>query len=359
MNKFFANFDWAVLIVALTILGLGLVTIASIAPENFHQQLLSAFLGVTLFFAFSQLDYQIFLKTGPLFFAGCLFFLVTPLVFGTITRGSLRWIQIGQMTLQPSELVKPFLILIFAGFFNWQKKFSPRRLVLGAVYLILPVILIFFQPDLGSSLVVIGSWLGVALAAGIAWRWFLAGGLIILLCLPLGWRLLQPYQHDRIISFLHPAQDPLGTNYNLIQAKIAVGSGRFLGRGWGRGTQSHLQFLPERFTDFIFASFSEEFGFLGTTILLCLFTFLFWRLLVIAQKARDNFGFLISLGMFSLIFGQFLVNIGINLGLLPVTGITLPLVSYGGSSLLAIMICLGVLENIARQAKGQTAIEIK
>lgn len=351
MKKLLVGFDWSLLGVSLAILTLGLITLVSIAPTSFYQQLVSAFLGLLLFFVFSQLDYRIFAKTGWLFFFGSLLFLVTPLIFGTITRGSLRWIQLGKMTLQPSELVKPFLILNFAAFFSANGQFSWRRLATGLAWLTLPILLIFGQPDLGSSLVVFGAWLGVALAAGVANRWFLWGGLGVGLAFPLIWRYLQPYQKSRLLSFLDPTRDPLGANYHLIQAKVAVGSGQLWGRGWGRGTQSHLHFLPERYTDFIFASFAEEFGFLGSLILILLFAFLFFRLLLIAQKAKDNFGFLISLGIFSLIFSQFFINIGINLGLLPVTGIPLPLVSYGGSSLLAIMICLGIAENIARQQR--------
>jgi len=359
MKKLIANFDWSLPVVSLVILLLGLAIMASIAPNSLNQQLFSAILGLLLFFVFSQLDYQIFSKTSWLFFLGCLLFLATPLVFGTITRGSLRWIQLGKMTLQPSELVKPFLILIFADFFNQPRQFGWRQILKGALFLILPLLLIFFQPDLGSSLVVFGSWLGVVLAAGVGGWWFLAGGAAATVFLPLAWRFLQPYQKERILSFLNTSEDPLGASYHLIQARVAVGAGQLLGRGWGRGTQSHLQFLPERYTDFIFASFAEEFGFLGSFVLVLLFAFLLYRLIIIAQKAQDNFGFLICLGIFSLIFVQFFINIGINLALLPITGITLPLVSYGGSSLLATMICLGIAENIARQGQLQKIIEIK
>jgi len=351
MKRLFANFDWGLLISALVILVFGLVIMASIAADFLPQQLISAFLGLLFFFVFASLDYRIFLKISLLLFIGCLVFLLVPLFFGTITRGVLRWIQIGNFTLQPTELVKPSLIIFFAAFFSSKQQLNFKEISRGIFCLLLPVFLIFFQPDLGSSLVVIFFWLAIILAAGLSWRWLLAGGLLLLFFLPFSWHFLQDYQQQRISSFLNPAQDPLGASYNLIQAKVAVGSGQFWGRGLGRGTQSHLQFLPEHHTDFIFASFAEELGFVGSAILILLFAFLLWRILVIAQKTKDNFGFLISIGIFSFLFTQIFINIGINLGLLPVTGIPLPLVSYGGSSLIATMISLGIMENIASQAK--------
>ena len=225
--------------------------------------------------------------------------------------------------------------------------------------MLLPALLIFFQPDLGSSLVLLFSWLGILIGAGFDWRLAVLGGATLLSSPFLFWRFLQDYQQQRILSFLNPTSDPLGAGYNLIQATVAVGSGQFLGRGLGRGTQSHLRFLPERHTDFIFASLAEELGFLGSAVLIFALVVLLWRILVIAQKSRDQFGFLISLGIFSLIFTQTFINIGINLGILPITGITLPLVSYGGSSLLAISICLGIIQNINQHAKKTPIIEIR
>jgi len=208
--------------------------------------------------------------------------------------------------------------------------------------------LIFLQPDLGSSLVVFIFWLGIAFAAGIPKRLIAGLGLVAAALFPLSWLILKQYQKERIFSFLNPFSDPLGSGYNMIQAMVAVGSGQWLGRGLGRGTQSHLMFLPERHSDFIFASLAEELGFLGGFLLIIVYAFLLWRLLKIASQAKEKYGVLICLGVFSMIFVQVLINIGMNLGLVPVTGITLPLISSGGSSLLATVISLGIVQNIAR-----------
>lgn len=359
MKKAFAKFDWPLFLAALVILILGLVMIDSTAENFLPQQLISAFLGLVFFVIFALLDYRIFLKMKVLLFLGCVAFLFSPFLFGTLTRGAFRWLQVGHFTLQPSELVKPFLVLCLAAFWVEKEKPTFKRFFLGAIWVLVPAFLVFFQPDLGSSLIVIGFWLGIVLAAGLAWHWLVGGGLFFLLFLPLIWRFLKDYQQQRILSFLNPQHDPLGASYNLIQATVAVGSGQFWGRGLGRGTQSHLQFLPERHTDFIFASLAEELGLVGSFFLIACFAFLLWRILVVAKKSSDNFGFLICVGIFSFLLGHFFFNVAINLGLLPVTGIPLPLVSYGGSNLLATMIGLGIVENIARQRKTIKTIEIR
>lgn len=359
MKKALIDFDWILTIISFLILTFGLSGLASIDSSFLPQQLISFSLGLILFIFFSLIDYRVFLKLSWLLYFGCLIFLGTPLLFGTITRGAFRWIQIGKFTLQPSELTKPFLILFLAGFFSRFQKLDFKKISQVAFLILLPVGLVLFQPDLGSSLVLVFSFLGIILATGLAWRWLLAGGLSLLAILPLGWRLLQGYQKQRILSFLNPEQDPLGSSYNLIQAKVAVGSGRLWGRGWGQGTQSQLHFLPERHTDFIFASLAEEFGFLGSAILFILLVFLLWRILFTSRRSKNYFGFLTSLGIFTLLFSQIFINIAINLGLLPVTGLPLPLISYGGSSLLATMISLGIINNISRQTKHHPNIEIK
>jgi len=358
MKKIFSNFDWPLLIATLVISIFGSVMVASVASSFLTQHLTHLFLALIFFFIFSQLDYRVYIKISPLLFGLSLIFLLLPLVFGEITRGTLRWVQIGSLTIQPSELVKPFLILFFSYFFC-SPKVKGKKMVIGFLFLLIPVFLIFSQPDFGSTLVMIFSWVGIVLAAGITWHFLLLGGILFLFLPPLVWRFLKNYQRLRILSFFNPLKDPLGTSYNLIQAKITVGSGQFFGRGLGKGTQSHLKFLPERHTDFIFASLAEELGFLGAVFLILAFGFLLWRILAISQKSKDNFGFLFCVGCFGLLFSQIFINIAINLGLLPVTGIPLPLVSYGGSSVLATMICLGIVQNIAKQKGREKIIEIR
>jgi len=277
--------------------------------------------------------------------------LVLPFVFGQVTRGAVRWIQIGQFTFQPSEIVKPLLVLFLAGFYTRYKIQDTRYKILSFALFLPVILLIFKQPDLGSSLVVLAIWVGILFAVGLNFKLFAVCCLLFAVCSPLVWRFLKDYQRARVLSFLNPYSDPLGTGYNVIQAVISVGSGKFFGRGLGRGTQSHLYFLPERHSDFIFASLAEELGFLGASLLLVFYFLLLFQILKIAKNAADDFGFLIVTGVFSHLSFQILVNIGMNLGLLPITGITLPLVSTGGSSLLATMVSLGLVENVGRSRR--------
>lgn len=348
MRPRLVQFDWVIFGSLLILLVLGLTIIRSVAPELFFSQLIYAILGLILFFFLARLDYQIFLSLGKVFYFGAVFLLVLTFLFGAMSRGAVRWLQIGRFTLQPSELVKPLLILAFASFLTLRPITSFKDWLRQAWWLAWPILLIFFQPDLGSSLVVFLVWLTIIFAAGFPLRFLALAGLLGLILLPLTWFILQPYQRARVTTFLSPFADPLGSGYNIIQAMIAVGSGQIFGRGLGRGTQSHLRFLPEHHTDFIFASLSEELGFLGALALIVAYGLLLWRLLSLARKQTDPFGRLICLGVFGMILAQFFINVGMNLGLLPITGITLPLVSYGGSSLFSSLISLGIVENIAR-----------
>jgi len=347
MTKQLFRVDWIIFTAIFGLLIFDLLIIRSIAPGLFLQQLTYVLIGIGLFFLFSRIDWRIYPKFSWFFYFGSLIFLGITLLFGTITRGAIRWIQIGSLTIQPSELVKPFLILFFAWFFSEGEELTLKKIFLGGLLLILPAFLIFTQPDLGSSLVVILIWLGIILAAGISWRWLVSGFGFFVIVLPLIWQFLKDYQRQRIYTFINPFADPLKSGYNIIQSIIAIGSGQFFGRGLGRGTQSHLRFLPERHSDFIFASLAEDLGFLGALILLSFFAILLWRILTIARKTEDRFGMLICLGIFTMIFSQIFINIGMNLGLLPITGITLPLISSGGSSLVVVLISLGIIENMA------------
>jgi len=354
MRQLIYAFDWLLFLAVLIISILSLVVNYFLVPNLFTQQLFYIILGLVFFFIFSRVDFRIWKKLGWLGFLGSIIFLLTPLIFGTVTRGAVRWIRMGSFTIQPSELVKPFLIAFFSSFFISDQKIKFKKILAGFLLMFLPVILIFIQPDLGSSLMMGISFLGILFAVGLPLKIFLGAGGLVLVFLPFVWKfLLKDYQKDRVLSFLDPHSDPLGRGYNLIQSTVAVGAGKFFGRGLGKGTQSGLQFLPERHTDFIFASFAENFGFFGVLIFLGVFTFLLWRILKIASQTNDRFGFLFACGVFCLIFTQGFINIGMNLGLLPVTGIPLPLLSYGGSSFLATMIMLGILENICYNMRSR------
>lgn len=358
MKRFF-NFDWLILFLVLVIAFIGLLIIKSIAPSSFLQQLIWFILGLGLFFLFSQINYRYYQQAFWWLYLGSIILLLVTFIFGEVTRGAVRWIQIGSFRLQSSEMVKPFLILFLASFFSDEQENNLKKIFQSFLFLILPVALIFFQPDLGSSLVMIFIWLGMVLAKGIKAKWLIFGGGSLAVFLPLAWHFLKDYQRQRIYTFLNPHADALGSGFNVIQSMIAVGSGRIFGRGLGRGTQSHLSFLPEEHTDFIFASMAEEIGFIGVLVLLTLFFFLLWRILSLAKNASDQFAYFICLGVFSLIFIQIFVNIGMNLGILPITGITLPLVSYGGSSLISTMICLGIVSSLSRFKERQEMVEIR
>ena len=354
------RFDFYLFLPVVFLLSFSIVTIASVSPANLQNHLFYIFLGLIFFYIFSYLDLNILTPFSLFLYFFCIIFLTLPLVLGTVTRGVLRWVPIGSFTIQPSEIVKPFWALISSWF--WAKDFSFKRLLVYFLSFLPISILIFFQPDLGSTLVLLSIFLGTVVVSNIKLKHLLFLGLTFFLVLPVFNLFLKDYQKERIVHFLNPESDPLGKGYNLIQAKIAVGSGGLLGRGLGRGTQSHLAFLPERYTDFIFASLAEEFGIVGSFLVLFFYLLLLFKILKICRLTltkHNRSSYILSTGIFFYLFFQITVNIGMNIGLLPITGITLPLLSYGGSSLLATMISLGMLENIVRNEKSEDALEIK
>lgn len=275
------------------------------------------------------------------------FLLLITLLLGFETRGSIRWIPLGLFNLQPSEFAKPVLILTMSYF--WSRNKPTWKNIILSFAIIAPICLfIFKQPDLGTTLTVLFIWLCILFASQIEfWKMF-SLGFLTFISVPFIWNLLQDYQKRRILSFLNPAIDPQGIGFHVIQSTIAVGSGEFWGRGLGRGTQSRLQFLPEFRTDFIFAFIAEELGFIGSMIILGLFAFILLLLIRILFKSGDRFGELIIVGVFAMMFFQIFINIGMNIGLLPITGITLPLLSYGGSSMITTLISLGLVSSISK-----------
>jgi rod shape determining protein RodA len=285
--------------------------------------------------------------------------LFLTILFGSEIRGSTRWLKIGSLGVQTSAIVKPLLILFFAWFSARFKLDKFKTVVFYFLLLALPVYLIFKQPDLGSSLIILVVGFGIAFISGMD-RNFLVGLFVSgLAFVPISWvLLLKNYQKDRIISFLNPFEDPLGSGYHIIQSITAVGSGGLFGTGLGSGTQSQLRFLPERHTDFIFASLAEELGFLGSSLLIVSYFVLFFRILTLIRLSDTRFERLICTGVFIIIFFQMFVNVGMNLGIVPITGVTLPFVSAGGSSLVSLFICLGLVQIISRRTKSKNVIEI-
>ncbi len=356
--RFFRGFDYSLVLIVMVIAALGLTSLWSLAPQLFPQQLLFFLVGFTLFLLFAQVDFRFYQSFKWFFYLGSVFFLILTFILGEITRGSVRWLTLGPFTIQASEIVKPFLLVFFALLFS-QTAVKLNKFLLPLILFLPPFFLIFKQPDLGSSLVLGAAFLGTAFALNLPFSWMLFGVGFLAIVPPISWFFLADYQKQRLLTFLNPNLDPLGAGYNLIQAVITVGAGQFLGRGLGKGTQSYLSFLPEYHTDFVFASYTEEMGFLGAVILLILYFLLLWQILKIGQNAKHDFAKIFSVGVFSMLLFQIFVNVGMNLGIIPIAGITLPLFSYGGSSLMATMICLGMVESIARLGKRQETIEIR
>lgn len=350
--------DWVFTSSIAILLAVGLIMLYSISLGsgdvqdvlNFKKQLIFVSIGVFFYFLFSLwVDYRAMYKMSGLFFIFGVFLLILVLIFGSDIRGTTGWFNFGFFSLQPVEFVKISMVLFFAYFFS-QKALLIRQwstVLLSAVPLIICLALIMMQPDFGSSVILGVLWLGLSLMAGMRWSqlgvlfgsgffgailmWFFA---------------FADYQKNRILVFLNPELDPLGVGYNVTQAIIAVGSGKWFGRGLSFGSQSKLKFLPEAQTDFIFAVIAEQLGLFGVVLIITLFAVILFRLISSARSIRDNFGIYILLGTFFIIFIQMSINIGMNLGLLPVTGLTLPLLSYGGSSMLSTLILLGIAQGV-------------
>ncbi len=349
--KSLGNINFPISLVSFLLVSIGILVIYSSSRELAIQQLIFTGIGMVFFFLISQVELQPLKNLiKPLYFL-ILIMLVAVLIFGIETRGSLRWIPLGIFNIQPSEFAKPILIFFLAKF--WSEKAVSWLNIFKSLFYCSPIILLVFkQPDLGSAMTIAAIWLGMLLAAQISVKKLLLLALIFALVVPISGSFLHGYQKERIVSFLAPGSDPLGKGYNVIQSTIAVGSGELLGRGLGRGTQSRLQFLPEFRTDFIFASIAEEMGFVGSVLILSLYLFLLIYLLSVAHRANDSFSLLVVIGVVSMFLFQVIVNIGMNVGLLPITGITLPLISYGGSSAVATFLSLGMAASCIKGKMG-------
>lgn len=320
----------------------------------FLRQAIFALLGLAGMFALAFYDYRNLRRATPWIYLFVVSTLLAVWWVAPVIRGSARWIDLGFFRFQPAEFAKLAMVIITAKVLDQQgeKIRNFRYVLLSLAYVVVPVALVLIEPDLGSALVIFFTWLGMLTFSKINKKHLVSLFVCLLILAVLAWfTFLHDYQKQRIYSFVSPTADPQGQGYNVLQSIIAVGSGGYFGRGLGRGLQSQLKFLPERQTDFIFASTAEELGFIGSMLVLGLFFLIFWRLIKTMSSARDNFGAYLSLGMFFMLLIQVLINIGMNLGVLPVTGIPLPLVSYGGSSLLTTFLALGIVQSIVARQK--------
>lgn len=358
--------DWILIIAILLLTTIGLLTIysnARIAPLRsreldssiwvFRKQLIFVGIGFLLMFLLALFfDYRI-LKNNTfaliILYLFSLSLLVGVLFFGKEIRGATSWFRLGELGFEPVEFAKLVVILLLAKYFSLRHTEIKRiiHLVVSAFYVFIPVVLILLQPDLGSVLIFFAIWLGMTILAGIRVRHLIYLGLGGTALSLLSWSFfLKPYQKQRIFIFLNPYSDPLGRGWQVIQSVIAVGAGTFLGKGLGHGSQSQLNFLPEPFTDFIFASIAEEWGFIGSLLVIALFGTILYRIISISLASPNNFARLFGAGFMILLISEIFINLGMNMGLLPITGIPLPLLSYGGSNLICIFIGLGILQSI-------------
>lgn len=358
---FLFRIDKALFIAVAALILIGLMIIFSTSYSsagtdflNFRKQLIFSGAGIILMFAASFFDYRALKNWTGIFYIFACFILAAVLCSGPLIRGTSSWFSFGFFNFQPAEFVKIIAIIILAKYLSRTDDYSGdlKKIIVSGIYLSLPVLLIIFQPDFGSALVIAFVWFAMLFITGINKKYLallLVSGLLLS---ALSWSyFLKDYQKDRIITFVNPQSDPRGAGYNVIQSIIAVGSGEIWGKGLGRGSQSQLNFLPEKHTDFIFAVIAEEMGFIGVLLVLGLFGIIFYRFFYIIKESQDNFGKLLVLGTaFTLMF-HIVVNAGMNMGIMPVTGIPLPFVSYGGSSLISMLIMLGLTQSVYIKGK--------
>ena len=357
MFRHLKKLDWILITATVLLVGIGILSLYSSSLGrgdflNFKKQIIFFGGGFFLMMSLSFLDWRS-LREDPyliliLYFL-CLAALVGLFFFAPEIRGVRSWYKVGPISIDPTEFTKIVLIILLAKYFSGRhiEMYRIRHILLSGFYVLIPALLIFSQPELGSILVLIALWVGILLISGIKIRHFLILCFCGLLVLILGWSaFLKDYQKERIINFIVPQIEPLGGAWSQTQAKIAIGSGGIFGQGLGKGSQTQYGFLPEPQTDFNFAAIAEEFGLVGVGILFFLFSLLIWRIIKITLSASSNFPRLFGTGLAIILISQIFINIGMNLGILPIIGIPLPLVSYGGSSLIMTFVGLGILQSI-------------
>jgi rod shape determining protein RodA len=348
------DLDWSLVIIALVICSLGVLQIYSAAHETvwndaWWRQVLWVLLGLGAMLVVSRIDYHTLLSRAFVFYGLSLVGLVAVLLVGPQVFGSRRWIPLPGFHLQISEFVKTVIILLVARYLAELKtdRVEGRDLLKLGGMVAVPMLLVLKQPDLGTTLCYLPILAIGILLAGLRWQYFAAIAVILTLILPLGWRfVLKDYQKARLVTFLNPSQDPRGSGYQVIQSKIAVGAGGMWGKGVTRGSQTQLRFLPVPHTDFIFSAFAEEHGFVGVVVVLVLYFVLLMQIVQNAQMAPDRAGMYICMGVCALLVFHIVVNIGMVVGRMPVTGIPLPLMSYGGSSILSFFLMLGLVNSV-------------
>lgn len=357
-RRLLLNFDWVLLSMVFTICGIALINLysagSSLAAMKggpiYVKQAVWVLIGIVFMGIFFSIDYRTIIRHAYTIYGVSIVLLLVVFFLGEITRGTQRWISFGGFSLQPSELLKLTIILVLARFYNSrgvEESYTLRKLWIPIVLVIVPFLLIMKQPDLGTAMMILIIFVSMTLFVGVNWKSIVLVVTTGILMTPLCWAVLKDYQKERILTFLDPDKDPLGSGYHIIQSIIAIGSGGVVGKGFLKGTQSQLRFLPEHQTDFVFSVFAEEWGFLGSFILIFLFLSLVLWSLRIARTSRDLLGTLIAFGIAMLIFWELFINLGMVLGIFPVVGIPLPFLSYGGSAIVVLLSSVGLLMNVS------------
>ncbi|MDA3802654.1 MAG: rod shape-determining protein RodA [Patescibacteria group bacterium] len=361
IKLYLKKFDWIIFFSVIFLIAFGLVEIYSISlgqgeldSLNFKKQLFFSSIGILLLFIFTFVDAYFLKSLSKYWYLLSILILVFVLIFGQEFRGTKGWFYIFGFGIQPVELVKVSLIIILATYFSGlSSKFKTfRHFFISGFLTSVLFVLVLLQPDFGSAMMLFAIWLIMMLAAGFSKKYFISLFLVGALLSSMAWFLFfQDYQKDRIITFLNPSEAALESGYNVNQAMIAIGSGGIAGKGVGFGSQSQLKFLPEAQNDFIFSVIAEELGFLGVSLVVLFYSVFFFRGLTILPKIKDDFGVYLIIGALGLIFIQMFINIGMNIGIVPIVGLSLPFVSYGGSALLSLLVLVGIMENIIIKSK--------
>ena len=350
LNEFIKRIDGPLFFISFLLIILGLITLAGSNLETSKiivNQIFNISVGLIIFTLVIFTNPRILFGYAPILFFLTIFLLVLVHFFGIESNGAKRWLAFGGLNLQPSELIKITLPLMIAWLYqNFQNKISLKVHLIAIFLILVPVYLVLLQPDLGTSIMIALSGFLIIFLAGISWRLILSSLVITILSSPIIWMNLHIYQKNRILNMLDPFADPLGTGYHTIQSIIAIGSGGGFGKGWGQGSQTNLNFLPEANTDFIFAVYAEEFGFFGVILIFALFLFLIYRIFNLANDMQDTFSKLLTVSLGASIFSAIFVNIAMISGLVPVVGLPLPFMSYGGTSMVVSLISIGIIMNL-------------
>lgn len=358
----FYKFDWLLFAVVLLLVFCGLAIIYSItlgqgnvvngsilSSPLLHKQIISLAIGIIFFCVFSLANYRLFYLCSRYLFFGIIILLLSVLFCGDTIRGTTGWFEIGGFNFQPVEVAKLILIVILAKYFTINGRYLAqfRHVILSGIISLIIISLVLLQPDFGSAIILILIWGGMMFCAGVSKKYLILVALTAILVMALSWLfVLKNYQKERLLVFLNPQADPQGSGYHVAQSIIAIGSGQLFGKGLGFGSQSQLKFLPESHTDFIFAVIAEEMGFVSVIFFFALFAFLYYRLIKISKDSVDDFGSLFCVGIIISLFSQMFINLAMNIGVLPVTGLPLPFVSFGGSSLIMSLTMIGVAQNV-------------